>query len=90
MIKQPVFNNTYQYGFHKKENPTYKTPVGLNKKIVEQISKYKQEHHNAIVHHNKLFLYLFLSVFNMMTNTTCEESKSSCETKEWHSAKINC
>jgi len=43
MIKQPVFNNTYQYGFHKKENPTYKTPVGLNKKIVEQISKYKQE-----------------------------------------------
>ncbi len=42
-MKNPKIKTTYQYGFHKPDNPTFKVPVGLNKKIVEMISDYKQE-----------------------------------------------
>ncbi|MGE5041941.1 MAG: Fe-S cluster assembly protein SufB [Candidatus Levyibacteriota bacterium] len=33
----------YLYGFQKPDHSVFKTPIGLNKKIVEQISYYKKE-----------------------------------------------
>ncbi len=43
-MKKPVnIKNAYEYGFHKPDEPSFKVPVGINKKIVEMISDYKQE-----------------------------------------------
>lgn len=42
-MKNYLKNNSYDYGFHKPENPTFKTPLGVNKKVIETISKYKNE-----------------------------------------------
>lgn len=36
-------NNSYAYGFHKPEKSSFKTPLGINKKVVEAISNYKNE-----------------------------------------------
>ena len=41
--KQTVKNTTYAYGFHKKESSVFKTPKGINQKIVESISDHKNE-----------------------------------------------
>lgn len=44
MIRKPkIANKSYAYGFHKPEKPSFKTPLGINKKIVEAISGYKNE-----------------------------------------------
>src|SRR3989344_8724330 len=39
---QPIIDS-YKYGFHEPENYTFKSKKGLNKKIVEDISRYKKE-----------------------------------------------
>jgi len=36
-------NNSYLYGFHKPEKSAFKTPLGINRQIVEAISSYKNE-----------------------------------------------
>ncbi len=43
MNTQPVIKDTYKYGFHKPESAVFKTPKGLNRKIVESISYFKLE-----------------------------------------------
>ncbi len=43
MNKAKIVSRSYAYGFHKKENSVFKTPKGISKKIVEQISHYKNE-----------------------------------------------
>jgi Fe-S cluster assembly protein SufB len=44
MMQKPVItNNSYIYGFHKPEKSSFKTPLGINKKVVEAISNYKNE-----------------------------------------------
>jgi len=43
MKKSSTINNSYTYGFHKPEKSSFKTPLGINKKIVEAISAYKHE-----------------------------------------------
>jgi len=35
--------NNYQYGWHEPEKAVFKTPKGLNKKVVCLISDYKYE-----------------------------------------------
>lgn len=37
------FNDNYEYGFHDSIDPVYSTPKGLSEKIVEEISRIKQE-----------------------------------------------
>lgn len=43
MKKSPITNSSYAYGFHKQEKSSFKTPLGINKKVVEAISNYKNE-----------------------------------------------
>lgn len=43
MQRPAIIHNSYAYGFHKSEKSSFKTPLGINKKIVEAISKYKNE-----------------------------------------------
>lgn len=42
MNTNPI-KNSYQYGFAKKETSVFKTPKGINPKVVEAISHYKNE-----------------------------------------------
>jgi Fe-S cluster assembly protein SufB len=37
------FESSYPLGFHKPEADTFRTPMGLNRQVVESISEYKQE-----------------------------------------------
>lgn len=41
--KQIIKDNSYVYGFHKKESSVFKTPLGINNSIVEAISHHKSE-----------------------------------------------
>lgn len=43
MNKQQTLKNTYKYGFSKPDNSVFKTPKGINRKIIESISYYKKE-----------------------------------------------
>lgn len=43
MSNTTIIDGNYNYGFHNPEKPVFKTPRGLNKKIVESISHYKNE-----------------------------------------------
>ena len=43
MKKSSTINNQYTYGFHKPEKSSFKTPLGINEKVVEAISAYKNE-----------------------------------------------
>ena len=43
ILKPKIANRSYAYGFHKPEKPSFKTPLGINKEIVEAISGYKNE-----------------------------------------------
>lgn len=43
MNTNPIIKNSYTMGFSKPENAVFKTPKGLNPKIVEAISGYKNE-----------------------------------------------
>jgi Fe-S cluster assembly protein SufB len=43
MKKSSIKNNSYTYGFHKLEKSSFKTPLGINEKIVKAISAYKNE-----------------------------------------------
>jgi Fe-S cluster assembly protein SufB len=38
-----IVDKTYEYGFHKKEQSVFKLPLGINKKIIKDISKHKNE-----------------------------------------------
>jgi Fe-S cluster assembly protein SufB len=38
-----IVNKTYELGFHKKEKSAFKLPLGVSRKIVEQISRHKNE-----------------------------------------------
>lgn len=40
---QSIIKNSYTLGFHKPESSVFKTPKGLNKKVVESISHFKHE-----------------------------------------------
>ena len=42
-LTQSIINDSYQYGFHEPENYSFKSKKGLSKKIVEDISRYKNE-----------------------------------------------
>jgi Fe-S cluster assembly protein SufB len=41
--KQTVKSKSYSYGFHKPEASVFKTPKGINQKVVESISHHKNE-----------------------------------------------
>ncbi len=43
MKSQPIIKNPYNLGFHKPESSVFRTPKGLNREIVESISRFKQE-----------------------------------------------
>lgn len=43
MTTNPVIKDKYKFGFHKPEKAFFKTPKGLNKKVVEDISHFKNE-----------------------------------------------
>jgi Fe-S cluster assembly protein SufB len=43
MKKSSTINNQYTYGFHKPEKSSFKTPLGINEKVVEAIFSYKNE-----------------------------------------------
>lgn len=38
-----ISDNTYSLGFKKPDSSVFKTPIGINKKVVESISDYKKE-----------------------------------------------